>query len=211
MTSPKNGEAALPALPETAPEVPSEPIAPTSQVGPTVSAPTVSAPTIRRPVRYQSSRSTSTLLVIGALVAAAGIGFAIGHVTGSGQTSSSSQGGANGPASGFGANASGLPDQGANGLAAGSFTISGTVVSVSADSITLQLADGSTTTIGLDSSTTYHGQSAATSADVVAGETVKVQTAGGVLSGAPGGPNAAASSSPGTTGRTATDVTIAAE
>ncbi|MGD0018965.1 MAG: hypothetical protein ABSD62_06885 [Candidatus Limnocylindrales bacterium] len=151
-------------------------------------------------LRPRSTNSTSILLVIGALVAFGGVGFAVGHAT-SGQTSSTTQGGTTSDQ--FGPNASGIPGDVVRGGFGGDATVTGTVVSVATDSITVKLANGSTVTIATGSSTTYHNQTAGSSTDLAAGQTVQVQTSGG----ADAGPNASAS--PGTqTTRTATDVTI---
>ncbi len=152
------------------------------------------------PARRASS--TTGLLVVAALIAFGGVGFAAGHLTGSGQTSAGSPN-----FSAFRANASGAPDAAARGALAGALTVTGTVASVSADSITIQLADGSTETIATGSSTTYHNQTAGSSTDLAAGQTVQVQTSDGAGAAPNASPNAAAS--PGTpTTRTATDVTI---
>jgi hypothetical protein len=203
MTSPKNNEAAPVWTPPTPEAEGSAGAMAAADVEP-VTAEAISA--ARRPVRVRRSGSTPVLLAIGALMAVGGVGFAVGHLSGSGQTGTGQQNGANGlPAGQFGPGASGRPDSG--GLLGGGFTISGTVVSVFADSITLKLADGSTTTIAIDSSTAYHSQEDATIADVTAGDTVSVQTSGG----GPSGQNAGASASPGTANRTATDVTITSQ
>ena len=59
--------------------------------------------------------------------------------------------------------------------------------SVSPDSVTIRTADGTTVTVGLDSSTTYHSAAAATASDVTAGATVKLQVTGGFRPGGDGG------------------------
>jgi hypothetical protein len=63
----------------------------------------------------------------------------------------------------------------------------GTVESVAADSVTIRTADGTTITVGLDPSTTYHSAAPATASDVTAGTTVKLQVAGGFRPGGNGG------------------------
>lgn len=161
-------------------------------------------PVVRSPVKVHPRRSgsVSLLLAISGLIAIGGISFAIGRATtgGTATTQSGTQGQ-------FGPNASGLPGDlnGDGGRLAFSrtATVSGTVVSVSSDSITLKLADGSTVTVATGSSTTYHNQTTGSSADLAAGETVSVQTSGG-SNVAPGASAAT------TTTRTATDVTITA-
>ena len=160
-------------------------------------------PVARAQVRARPPRrsgSTTALLVVAALVAFGGVGFAIGHATG-GQSSDTTQNGNFDP--GQFPNASGLPGDGLRGGFGGG-TVTGTVVSVSADSITVKLASGSTVTVATGASTTYHNQTAGSSADLSAGQTVQVQTAGGGAA-----PNASASPSTGNN-RTATDVTITA-
>ncbi len=159
----------------------------------------------RSPSRAPARRSGSTtaMLMLSALVALGGIGFAVGRATSNGSTGNQTS---NGAAAGnfepgqFRPDASGAPDFRGG---AGSATVTGTVESVSADSMTVRLADGQTVTIALGSSTTYHGQTSATSSQVTTGSTVVVQTTAGSTS-------ASASARPGTasTNRTATDVTI---
>ena len=174
-----------------------EPVAPSTAAAPALDR--------RRPARRATS--TTVLLAISALVAIGGLSFAVGRATSTGQTGTgqTANGGVNGPgASGFGGfapNASGAPGLGRPGVgqAAGTSTVSGTVVSVTSSSITVQLADGQTVTIAIDSSTTFHDQASAAGSDVTVGSTVTVQTSG----------SASASASPGTDGtRTAKDVTI---
>jgi hypothetical protein len=159
----------------------------------------------RAPARR--NRSTTILLMLSALVALGGVGFAVGRVTSNGSSANNQT---NNGVPGFGgANGSFDPGQfrpdasGAPGVS-GAGTVSGTVESVTANSMTVRLADGQTVTIAFGSSTTYHGQTAATGSDVTTGSTVVVQTTGGSTSGA----SASASPSTGSGDRTATDVTI---
>jgi hypothetical protein len=77
---------------------------------------------------------------------------------------------------------------------AGGLSITGTVDTISDDSVTIKTSTGNTVTIGLDSSTTYHQQADATSSDVTAGTTVILQVGAGGFRGGNGGANA----SPGT-------------
>ncbi|MGD0863546.1 MAG: hypothetical protein ABSA21_12465 [Candidatus Limnocylindrales bacterium] len=162
-------------------------------------------PVSRVPARPRPRRgnSVSVLLAISALIAMGGISFAAGRATTSG-TGTSVNGNANGIPAEF-ADASGAPG-GLRAGTGGAATLTGTVVSVASDSITLKLADGSTVTVGTGSSTTYHNQTAGSSTDLATGETVQVQTSGGSSAT----PNASASPGTGTT-RTATDVTITGE
>jgi hypothetical protein len=168
----------------------------------------------RLPPAARRANSTTALLALSAVIAAAGIGFAVGHVTGSGGSATGQTNvtgisrGPNGlPA--IGAIASGVPAFGDRlrdgGLAPGNGTLTGTVVSVTSNSITIRLATGQTETIATGSSTTYHAQTSASSGDVTAGATVIVQTSG---TGLPDAGSAASSAAPVAGARTATSVTI---
>jgi hypothetical protein len=206
-----------PSLPdgdEAGPEVTAEAVTGAPEMEP-LAAEThgVPAPRAHPPRR---NRSTSALLIIASMVAVGGIAFAVGHSLSSPSSGANQVAGFNGgngqlgPAGSFAPgqlapDASGAPafdrDNGGRGFLGGdSNTITGTVVNVSADSMTVQLSDGQTVTIALGSSTTYHTQTPATAADVTTGASVIVQTTTGT---------ATANASPGTTtGRTATDVTV---
>ena len=197
--------------PEPAAVEPVAPIDDAAATGAPTSTPT-SGPARRAPARR--SGSVTALLVISALIALGGVAFAVGRVTSTGQSGTGpTSGGVNGAAANdlpaFGPNASGQPDfalGGRDGGFGGAATISGTVVSVTASSITVQLAGGQTITVATGSSTSYHAQTAATSSDVTQGATVTVKTSG---SGNLPNPGSSASASPGTAGSlTATDVTI---
>ena len=168
----------------------------------------------QRPDRARRAGSVSVLLVISAMVALGGVTFAVGRATspggsGTGLTNNGAIGQNGVPA--FGANASGAlnfvrggPD---DGVRLGAATVTGTVVSVTSTSMTIQEANGRTVTVATGSSTAYHSQTSATSSDVTTGATVVVQTSGiGVV---PNSGSASASASPGTAGAgTASDVTI---
>lgn len=151
--------------------------------------------------------SVTALLVIGAIVAACGIGFAAGRATSTGQTGTGGTGtggiGGGAPAGlGVGLGPGGI-DPRAFGIDA---AMTGTVVTVTPQSITIKLADGQTTTIATGASTTYHEQSSTTSASVAAGQTVSIRVSG--LSGLPQDLNPASSPVAGAGAQTATDVTI---
>jgi hypothetical protein len=165
----------------------------------------VTRPQVR--VRPRRSSSVTVLLAVSALIAVGGIGFAVGRVAtpvGTGTTGQNANGGQFGPnASGIPGNLGSFRPDGSGGFGSGMTSISGTLVSVSADSFTVKLASGETVTIATGSSTTYHNQTSGLSTDLATGETVTVQT-----SSASTGSNASSSSSPGTGTRTATDVTI---
>jgi len=70
---------------------------------------------------------------------------------------------------------SGLGRQGMRGL-----DVSGTVTTVTPDSLTIQTEAGVTVVIGLDDGTTYHQQAPAMSSDVTTGSKVEVRLDGGV-------------------------------
>jgi hypothetical protein len=162
--------------------------------------------------KVRRAGSTSILLVVSALIALGGVGFAVGRATstGTGGTAAVNDAGLN---NGFpgGADASGRPDfAGApGGLAGNDATVSGTVVSSTANSITIQLANGQQVTLATGSSTTYHSQAAASGSDVAVGASVIVKTSGttATSAGATAGATAGAATGAGGT-RTATDITI---
>jgi hypothetical protein len=173
------------------------------------------APLARGPVRARRAGSTTALLAIAAVVALGGIGFAVGRATAPGRTGTVTtnaaaangvpvQGAAPSGAAALGAIpsglAGGLDDRGGPGGGDfGASTITGTVVSVSSSSMTIKLATGQTVTVATGSSTVYHSQTTAASADVTAGASVVVQT------------SAATSTAAGAAGsRTATNVIITA-
>jgi hypothetical protein len=174
--------------------------------------PETAAVTSRGPYSSAPRRANSvtTLLLVSSMIALAGVAFATGRVTatgqsGTGQTTTSINGanGQNGVPN-FAPNASGVPNfnfggrgEGPNGAGG---TVTGTVTSVTSTSITVTLANGQTETVALGLSTTYHTQAAGTSGDVTQGSTVTIRTTGS------GGDAAVASA--GTTTRTATDVTV---
>jgi hypothetical protein len=169
--------------------------------------------TTAQPAKKQD-RTTMALLLIAALVAVGGIGFAVGHLTG-GTTAA-----ANNPASGRGGftRPSLAPGQtfdvgqfgggGAAGLGRGGFSggISGTVQSVSGSSMTITQANGSTITVDLSGSTTYHNETAGTAGDIKAGSTVTVQIDTAAIAGATPNPNA--TGAPGGQQITAKDVLV---
>jgi hypothetical protein len=169
-----------------------------------------SAPRAGRSKLARRANSVTGLLLVSTMIAFAGVAFAAGRVTATGQSGTGQTtngiGGANGQngVPNFVPNASGVPnfdlggrDRGLNGPGG---TLTGTVTSVTSTSITVQLADGQTTTVALGSSTTYHTQAAGNSSDVTQGSTVTIRTTGT--------DGAAAVASAGATTRTATDVTV---
>jgi hypothetical protein len=147
----------------------------------------------------KKDRTTSALFMVGALVAIGGVGFALGHATAPGASSAAdtSNGagmldGGNFPSLAPGQMFGGLPGQGGGlGGALAGGGVSGTVQSVTGTTLTILEANGSTATIDLSGSTTYHGQASAGSGDVKVGSTVTVQTSVAAQTGA--SPDAAAS------------------
>jgi hypothetical protein len=169
-------------------------------------------------------------LGVAVLVAATGIAFAVGRASAPAAVAAPSanvKGGAGGPAaSGLPLNGGGvgnLPgasfDLGGNGnggrpgggddtdgglgLERGGGSVQGTVQSVTADGVTLKLANGRTITIGLDGSTTYHAEASAAPSDVAAGKQVIVRVTGGFRPG-----DGSANGSGGVRFGTAADVTV---
>ena len=150
-----------------------------------------------------SSRILNLALGAAVLVAVAGVSFAVGRATapasatvGSGTVFVPGQGGVFVPGDnggdlpdmsfdpngngGFpgGGQGRGLPGDRGFGAFGGGLTMTGTVDSISADSITIKLESGQTITVGLDASTTYHQQADAAASDVTTGDTVQLQLAG---------------------------------
>jgi hypothetical protein len=195
--------------------------APTFQpVTPEPVAPLGPPPAARRSTG--SSRVLNVALAVAVLVATAGVAFALGRTTA--PASATTAGRFNGGVGGFGPNASFAPNgneglrgdggfvgRGGFGALGGGLSIQGTVESVSADSITITTQDGQSITIGLDSSTTYHQQSAASASDVQAGKTVILDVTGGFRPGVNGNGNSGSNGNAGNGGfslGTASDVTV---
>jgi hypothetical protein len=159
------------------------------------------APVAAAPVRKGPSARVLNTVLAGALVlAVAGIAFAVGRMTAP-VAAASARG--TFPGGGQGLNGYfGGRQGGGGGTFGGGVTISGTVDSVSATTLTLKLASGQTIQIALDPTTTYHSQTDASSSDVVTGGTVQVQLNLGRGAGGAGAEDGAV------TGPTARDVTV---
>lgn len=144
-----------------------------------------SSPTSPRKARR---RWLDLALGFAAIVAVAGIAFAAGRLT------------APTRAAGFGGNFGGgnfggnlapgsTPRPGFRGGFGGNFSIEGSVVSVTADQLTIKLASGQTVQIPLDGTTAYHRETAASASDLASGSQVLVRlqpsatSSGGVRSG----------------------------
>ena len=158
--------------------------------------------TVVQPVKRSSggsSRILNVALGVAVLVATAGIAFAAGRATapvsaatvaaGSGIVNGDANGGFRGNGGAIpGGNGGGfVPGTGAGGAGrfgfGGGLSVTGTVDSVTADSVTIKTASGQTITVGLDGTTTYHQQADATASDVQAGTTVIVRMSGGFRPG----------------------------
>ncbi|MGZ6267183.1 MAG: hypothetical protein ACXWNR_01275 [Candidatus Limnocylindrales bacterium] len=135
----------------------------------------------------KQDRTTLVLLLVAAFVAVGGIGFALGHLTApaaSAAANATRGPGGLGVGRGFPSFAPGQsfdPSQfgGGAGLRTGlggvGGGVTGTVQSVSASTITIQEANGTSVTIDLSGNTTYHNQTPAQSSDVKVGTSVVVQ------------------------------------
>ena len=168
------------------------------------------APVAAAPVRKGPSTRVLNTVLAGALVlAVAGIAFAVGRMTAP-VAAASARGTFPGGGQGLNGYFGGRQGNGggtfggafAAGGAGGGLTISGTVDSVSATTLTLKLASGQTIQIALDPTTTYHSQSNASASDIVTGGTVQVQLNLGRGAGGAGGEDGTV------TGPTARDITV---
>ena len=128
----------------------------------------------------KQDKTTIILLLLAAFVAVGGVGFAVGHMTGSSGTAAAATGGRGGfgragfslaPGQTF--NAGAFAGRGAAGGLTGG--VSGTVQSINGSIMTVQLSSGTSVTIDLTGTTTYHGTTAASSSDVKVGSSVTVQ------------------------------------
>lgn len=198
------------------------PAAPANQPGMTVPLAPVAAaqPAARRKTR--SSRVLDAALVLAGVLAVAGVAFGVGRATApvaaaanGGFRNGGTFGNGNFPQRSFDPN--NPPGRGgAFGLGNG-LSIDGTVTAVTADSLTLKLANGNEVTFKLDGSTTYHQSTAGSSSDVAVGDAVAVKVTGngrffgggqGGNGGAQASPAPGASGAPGTANLQATDITV---
>ena len=129
-------------------------------------------------------RLTLGLLLVAALIAVGGIGFALGHVTapatvaGAAPNASGRGGGAFrslAPGETFNPGALGGGRAGAGGLGSVAGGVTGTVQSITPTSMTVLLSSGQSVTIDLTGSTTFHGETSASSGQVQVGTSVSVQ------------------------------------
>jgi hypothetical protein len=174
--------------------------------------PVVPAPIVKPIAKPRSStRALNAVLAIATVVAIGGVSFAVGRTTApvaatGGRANFGGGNFAGGPNASFAPGASGAPGtfQGRGGFGlGGAVTVSGTVQSVTSDSLTLTTASGQTVTFALTGDTGYHSQTAASAADVAAGAKVEVQ-----LDFATGAGRPTASADPSTPLGTASIVTV---
>ena len=173
---------------------------PVNEPGMTVPvAPVAPAPPTARP-KTRSSRLLDAALVLAGVIAIGGVAFGVGRATAPTNSAANASGAGffrNGGGNGFRPDGSfdpNAPGRGGAFALGGGLSIDGTVTAVTADSVTLKLANGQDVTFGLDTSTTYHDATTASSSDVSVGSnvSVKVRGAGGRVFNGP-----AASAAPG--------------
>ena len=172
-----------------------------------------SAPALQVPRRKSSGGWLNVILVLAVVVAVGGVAFAIGRSTAPVAAASARGNGffgnGNFARGSFEPGASGAPGGGflGGGLRGdGGFNLSGTVQSVTGDTLTITTANGQTLEFTLGADTTYSTKAPATAGDVKAGAKVEVQLQ---LAAGAGGlrPNASAAPSAGPVG-TASSVTV---
>lgn len=164
--------------------VPTTPVVPSS-VGP---AP---APIVVAKKRGSGGRLLNIVLAAAVAVAIGGVAFAVGRTTAPVSAATAGRGGnfgANFPGGSFAPRASGQPGFGRGGGFGGGLTVSGTVVSVAGDTLTIKTASGQTIEVTTGASTTYNTQAPGTASEVQAGKTVQVQL--DFAGGGAGRPNA---------------------
>ena len=166
----------------------------------------------------KQDRTTIALLLIAALVAVGGIGFALGHLTAPSAAAAanpSDRGGfgrgafpslAPGQTFNIGQFGGGAGRGGVGGVGGVAGGITGTVQSVTPTSITIQEASGTSVTIDISGNTTYHTAAAASPNDVKVGTSVTVQIDTSAL--ASESPNPSASGALGGRTLTAKDILI---
>jgi hypothetical protein len=128
-----------------------------------------------------SGRFLNAILAIALVVAIGGVAFAVGRTTAPAAAANRGNFGAGnfpGPGASLAPGASaapgGLIGGGLGGLGGG-LTVSGTVQSVTSDTLTIETTSGQTVELGLDTDTTYHRKTDGAAADVATGSTVEVQ------------------------------------
>jgi hypothetical protein len=174
-----------------------------------ITPPTSTTPTVPVVRAGRSGNVLNLVLILAALIAIGGIAFAVGRTTAPRTTAATGTGtgagNVGGPRGSGGPRASGGPGGFGGGFGGRAAGIRGTVTALSPTSITIQLANAGTITIGIDGSTTYHREVAGAASDVAAGREVIVQLNGRN----PNGGTAGASPGPSSFGAgTATDITV---
>ncbi len=169
-----------------------------------------SAPALQVPKRKSSGVWLNVILVLAAVVAVGGVAFAVGRSTAPVAAASTRGNGLFGNGNfargSFAPGQSGAPGGFLGGglRGEGGFNLSGTVQSVTGDTLTITTANGQTLEFTLGADTTYSTKAPGTAADVKAGSKVEVQ----LQLGANGfRPNASAAPSAGPVG-TASSVTV---
>jgi hypothetical protein len=175
-------------------------------------APLAPAAPVARP-KPRSSRLLDAALVLAGLIAVGGVAFGVGRATapvaaaanGAGTFRNGNFGNGTFPGGSFDPN--NAPGRGGAFGPGNGLSIDGTVTAVTADSVTLKLANGNEVTFKVDSATTYHRSTAGSSSDVAVGDSVAVKVTGNgrFFGGAGGGANggnggAQASPAPGASG-----------
>lgn len=179
---------------------------PTPAEGATFPAQPIVPAVTRVPVKPRKSSAAwlNVLLVLAALVAVGGVTFAIGRgtapVAGGGQGGNDNFAGGNdivGGNGGHGAapDASGEPEGFGDGFGGAGFNLTGTVQSVTGDTLTITTANGRTLELTLGADTTYNTQTPASASDVKNGTRVEVQLQPGAGDGALLRPNGSAAPS----------------
>ncbi len=118
-------------------------------------------PPVVAPVKKQD-RTFTILLGVALVIAVGGVAFAVGRVTAPAAAPTTASRFAGG---GFGAGGTGTAGAGTGGFARGGFggvLLTGTVSSISGNTMTLTEANGATVNVDLTGTTTYHSQAAAT-------------------------------------------------
>jgi hypothetical protein len=131
-----------------------------------------------------SGRFLNAILAIALVVAIGGVAFAVGRTTAPAAATNRGNFGAGnllGPGASLAPGATAAPGgligggQGGLGGLGGGLTVSGTVQSVTSDTLTIETTSGQTVELSLDSDTTYHRKTDGAAADVATGSTVEVQ------------------------------------
>jgi hypothetical protein len=133
-----------------------------------------------------SGRFLNAILAFALVVAIGGVAFAVGRTTAPAAAATGDRGnfGAGnfpGPGASVAPGASAAPGgflgggQGGLGGLGGGLTVSGTVQSVTTDTLTIETETGQTVELSLDSNTIYHRKTDGAAADVATGSTVEVQ------------------------------------